>query len=84
MIILLGHISNILFNIFLLPLLFLFFFSCCQIKNFFLSFKINPIFVLMAVALKIQICVYLSLLTSCMCQNLCLPSNDTSLLVDSC
>ena len=38
----------------------------------------------MAVALKIQIRVYLSVLTSYTCQNLCLPSNDTSLLVGSC
>ena len=35
----------------------------------------------MAVALKIQICVYLSPLTSYIGQNLCFPSNTTSLLV---
>lgn len=38
----------------------------------------------MAVALKIQICVYLSPLTSYMGQNLCFPSNTTSLLVGLC
>lgn len=43
--------------------------------------KTNSIFVVMVVALKIQISVYLSPLTSYMGQNLCFPSNTTSLLV---